>query len=346
MEKQSEIVLFGTWASSYCTRVALALKLKGIPYEYVEEGLTNKSELLLQYNPVHKKVPVLVHKGKPIAESLVILEYIDEHWDTSPKLLPEDPYERAKARFWANFYDHKLLPSSFPVIKLKGKEQEKAIEDFSELLKVFEGGLEKDFPGLFQFSDRETLGYLDIVVGANACNYKAFDEAVAVIVNPEKHHGFVSWVTALKDCPLMKETLPPHDKLVSKMREKYFQSPQVMPSTLSIMLKGKEQEKAIEEYSELFRVFGEGIEKDFPQRSPFFNGDTLGFLDIVVGSNACNYNAFHEAVGTSADLEKQHPALFSWVTALTDYPLMKVTLPPHHKLVARIRTKFSLSPKV
>ena len=107
-EKQSEVILIGTWASSYCKRVELALKLKGIPYEYVEEDLSNKSELLLHHNPVHKKVPVLVHNGKAIAESLVILEYIDEHWNNSPKLLPDDPYQRAKVRFWANFYDQKV----------------------------------------------------------------------------------------------------------------------------------------------------------------------------------------------------------------------------------------------
>ena len=108
MEKQNEVVLFGTWASAFCKRVELALKIKGIPYEYVEEDLTNKSESLLHYNPVHKKVPVLVHNDKPISESLVILEYIDECWNNTPKLLPEDPYQRAKVRFWVNFVDHQV----------------------------------------------------------------------------------------------------------------------------------------------------------------------------------------------------------------------------------------------
>lgn len=107
-EKQSEVLVFGAWPSPFCTRVELALKVKGIPYEYIEEDLSNKSELLLAYNPIHKKVPILQHRGKPIAESLVILEYIDEHWKNTPKLLPEDRYQRAKVRFWANFYDNKV----------------------------------------------------------------------------------------------------------------------------------------------------------------------------------------------------------------------------------------------
>jgi glutathione S-transferase len=93
--------------SPFALRVKWALKLKGIQYEYVEEDLPNKSPMLLQYNPVHKKIPVLVHDGKPLAESLVIIEYIDEVWKQNP-LLPHDPYERAKARFWAKFADEKV----------------------------------------------------------------------------------------------------------------------------------------------------------------------------------------------------------------------------------------------
>jgi len=108
------------WASPYVKRVELALKVKGIPYEYVEEDLMNKSPLLLKYNPIHKKVPILVHIGNPIFESSVILEYIDETWKNESPLFPQDPYQRAKIRFWASYIHQVLsLNSTFLFFPLK-----------------------------------------------------------------------------------------------------------------------------------------------------------------------------------------------------------------------------------
>ena len=102
------IKLHGVWASPFSCRVKWALQLKGIPYKYIEEDLMNKSKLLIEYNPIHKKIPVLVHGHKPICESMIIIEYLDEIWPHKHPLLPKDPCERAFARFWLKFAEDKV----------------------------------------------------------------------------------------------------------------------------------------------------------------------------------------------------------------------------------------------
>lgn len=112
-----EVKVYGAQESPFSKRVEIALKLKGVQYEYVEEDLLMKSLELLKYNPVHGKVPVFLHNGRPIVESLVILEYIDETWESGTSFLPKDPHERATSRVWTKLIDDKLLDAVWKFVK-------------------------------------------------------------------------------------------------------------------------------------------------------------------------------------------------------------------------------------
>ena len=109
MAGEDEVKLLGFWLSHFALRVMIALEEKGIKYEFVEEDLlSKKSPLLLEMNPVYKQVPVLIHNGRPIVDSGIILQYIDEVWSNAPTFLPSDPYDRAMARFWIDFIEKKV----------------------------------------------------------------------------------------------------------------------------------------------------------------------------------------------------------------------------------------------
>lgn len=96
MEKE-EAKLVGFWASPFVLRARLALKIKGIPYEFVEEGNV-------------KEIPTLLHASNVISEPFKIVEYLDATWKSvdSPLILSVDPYNRTVQRFWTTYVDDKV----------------------------------------------------------------------------------------------------------------------------------------------------------------------------------------------------------------------------------------------
>ncbi|CAI9112477.1 OLC1v1012933C1 [Oldenlandia corymbosa var. corymbosa] len=153
-----ELVLLDAYISMFGMRLRIALAEKGLHYEYREEDLRNKSQLLLEMNPVHKKVPVLIHNGKPICESAIALQYIDEVWHDKNPMLPSDPLKRAQSRFWAHFIDQKIQPIGWKIwAGAEGEEKEAAKKEFVEVLKILEGEL-----GDKPYFEGEMFGFVDV----------------------------------------------------------------------------------------------------------------------------------------------------------------------------------------
>jgi glutathione S-transferase len=97
------LTLYSGWFCPFVQRVWAVLEEKGIPYQYMEVNPYNKPESLLRINP-RGLVPTLEFDGKPLYESNVVLEFLeDEYPDSGISLRPKDAYERAKARIWADF---------------------------------------------------------------------------------------------------------------------------------------------------------------------------------------------------------------------------------------------------
>lgn len=103
----SDIELFSTPLCPFAHRVRLVLAEKAIAYRLTEIDLGNKPPAFLEVSP-HGKVPALRHGDTHICESAIINEYLDETFP-DPPLLPRDPAERARARFWIDFANSRLF---------------------------------------------------------------------------------------------------------------------------------------------------------------------------------------------------------------------------------------------
>nr|AGC13121.1 tau class glutathione S-transferase [Pinus tabuliformis] len=175
--EERQVKLLGALWSPFVLRVRIALALKGIDYEFIEDNLQPKSELLLKSNPVHKRIPVLIHNGKPVCESMIIVQYIEEAWNKAPILMPKDPYDRATARFWAAFIDDKLVPSLRGVFTGQGEQQQKALEESVANLVVLEEALRTSpcFSGKLYFGGDE-IGFVDIALAGVSAFVKALEK--------------------------------------------------------------------------------------------------------------------------------------------------------------------------
>jgi glutathione S-transferase len=90
------ITLFDAPRCPYCARVRIVLAEKEIPFEVVEIDLSDRPGWLYEKNPAGR-VPVLEEDGRPLPESVVIMEFLEERYPFPP-LLPADPADRALAR--------------------------------------------------------------------------------------------------------------------------------------------------------------------------------------------------------------------------------------------------------
>ncbi|KAM3732228.1 hypothetical protein ACB098_11G044000 [Castanea mollissima] len=148
-----KVILLDFWLNMFGMRVKIALAKKGIKYEYKQEDLLrNKSPLLLELNPIYSQKDPSSH---PKWQTCV--------WNDKSPLLPFEPYQRAHAKFWADFVDKKLWTT-------KVEELEAGKKEFFETFKILEGEL-----GDKPYFGGETFGFVYLSLVTFYCWFHAFE---------------------------------------------------------------------------------------------------------------------------------------------------------------------------
>lgn len=111
-----KLALHNYWRSSASHRVRIGLALKELPYEYVVVNILKReqhSDTYTARNPMGQVPTLEVTEDdgtvRAIAQSLPILEYIEERWPEKP-ILPRDLYLRARTRQLAEIVNSGIQP--------------------------------------------------------------------------------------------------------------------------------------------------------------------------------------------------------------------------------------------
>lgn len=103
------IELYQSFQSTCSAKVRLVLEEKGLEYQEHDINLATGEQFDPEYVKLNPKsvVPTIIHDGKVLIESSLIMEYLDEKFP-EPPMKPDDPYLRFRMRQFPKLLDDEV----------------------------------------------------------------------------------------------------------------------------------------------------------------------------------------------------------------------------------------------
>ena len=168
-----ELVLYHYWRSSASWRVRFALHHKGLPFESRYVDLRASQQLTDEYKRLSPMgvVPCLLAGGRPLVESVAILEFLEETFPEQP-LLPRDPWARARVRQLVELVNSGIQPLQNTAVLTHLSTDENVRSQWVQYfnarglaaLEAALGGVEREFgAGRYSVGDQLTLADIYLV---------------------------------------------------------------------------------------------------------------------------------------------------------------------------------------
>ena len=217
-----ELKLYGAALSPFVRKTRVFMQEKDIPFEAIHIDPNNPPEDFVKLNPL-KRIPVLQHGDRVIADSAVICRYLESLFPETP-LYPTDPWDQARCSWFEKFADYELgTTCTFSVFRnrvimpLIGKacDEEKVQKALSTTM-----------PPLFAYLDQELAGkdYLlgeqmtiaDIALASQLVNLRHGGEAV----DPGRFPNLAAHTARMHARPGFAKAIEKESVFVEKVRAK------------------------------------------------------------------------------------------------------------------------------
>jgi glutathione S-transferase len=174
------IKLHGASGSPYVRKVMIALAIKGLEYEHIQQMPFSKDAEFLKISPLGK-IPALQDGDFSLSDSSVICEYLDEAYPAVP-LYPNKPQAKAQARWLENYAGSRVTELAGGIFfqrfmrpMLKQESDESLVENI----------IENKLPPV--------LDYLESQVPAEGFLFGEFSIADIAVVSPFVNASYVAY---------------------------------------------------------------------------------------------------------------------------------------------------------
>jgi glutathione S-transferase len=144
------LTLYSHPFSSYCQKVLIALWENEIVFTYRHLEEAGAAEERAALWPLGR-FPVLVDDGRTVAESSIIIEYLDLHHRGPVRLLPDDREAALEVRFMDRFFDNYVMTAMqkpvFEALRGEGARKEEAMAEARRALDTAYAWLEARIGG-------------------------------------------------------------------------------------------------------------------------------------------------------------------------------------------------------
>jgi len=145
------LLLYAHPFSSYCQKVLIALYENATPFELRLLGPDAEIEAEFQARWPLRRMPLLVDKGRAVAESSIIIEHLGLEHPGRVRLIPEDPRRALDVRMLDRFFDgYVMTPMQrivFDFIRAPENRDPKGVADAHALLDTAYRWLDAELAG-------------------------------------------------------------------------------------------------------------------------------------------------------------------------------------------------------